>query len=273
MLHEPVAVAVAAAHERGQHERVPHEMFAAVAAAHERGQQQRVLDGWLVLFVAVAHERGQQERVLHEMFAMVAAAHERGQQERVLDARALLLVVTCHKSGEQLFSGSLALCSGRHESPQVLVVHGGQLDPVCLLPAGVATGISRPRHGRPKAASPAERLRRPGSGSAGARHPQQSLGALLLEVERTGLWRPDTAYPPGEFGDLRAHAGLGEHPQPERKRRRAYVVPALDRQAQGNRLQVALVEPPVLPSGRHRGVVAGRPGPGVVIADFGKQAE
>src|SRR5262249_18307181 len=57
--------------------------------------------------------------------------------------------------------------------------------------------------------------------------------------------RADPPDPARELGDLRPHAGLGQHPQAERQRGRADVVALLDLQRQGDGREVILAELPV----------------------------
>lgn len=76
----------------------------------------------------------------------------------------------------------------------------------------------------------------------------------MLKIECTGSRRLEPADLPAELGHIGPDARLGEHRQPERQRRRGDVVTALDRQRQGDRVQIAIVEPPVL-----RGPATGHP--------------
>jgi hypothetical protein len=84
---------------------------------------------------------------------------------------------------------------------------------------------------------------------------QQPQGPFLFELEGLGWRRAHPADPAPQFGDLRAHAGLGQHPQAERQRRGADVVAPLDRQRVRDRRQVVIAELAVGPGqpGRRRG--------------------
>ena len=74
---------------------------------------------------------------------------------------------------------------------------------------------------------------------------EQPERAFLLEVHGHRGERPDPADPPTKLGDLCARSRVGQHPQAEGELGRADVIPLLDRQSQGNRVQVSRAELPV----------------------------
>src|SRR5436305_6097679 len=74
---------------------------------------------------------------------------------------------------------------------------------------------------------------------------QEAEGALLLEVQGTARAGGDAAEAAAEIRDGGADRRLGEHPQTERQRRRADVIPALELERGRDRLEVRLAELPV----------------------------
>lgn len=75
--------------------------------------------------------------------------------------------------------------------------------------------------------------------------PKQAPRALLLEVECLGRWRLDFADSAAEVGYLGTYSLLGQHPDRERKRHRAHVVPPFDRQAERGGGQIGVGVLPV----------------------------
>ena len=74
---------------------------------------------------------------------------------------------------------------------------------------------------------------------------EQTQGALLLEVEGAAGGGRDAPEATAEIRYGCPHRRFGQHPQPEGQGRRADVIPPLELQRGGDRLQISLTELPV----------------------------
>jgi hypothetical protein len=91
---------------------------------------------------------------------------------------------------------------------------------------------------------------------AAGRVGEQAERAFFLEVHGHDRQGPDPPDPASKVGNCRARRGVGQHPQAERERCRADVVALLDRQREGNGIDISLAELS-MPDGID---LAGRPG-------------
>ena len=105
--------------------------------------------------------------------------------------------------------------------------------------AGIGDPVVAESHEAISRGTPAQ----PGDTSSAAG--QEAQGAFLFEVERAARGGGDAAEAAAEIRDGGPDRRLGQHPQAERQRRGADVVPALEFERDGDRLQVRLAELPV----------------------------
>ena len=118
----------------------------------------------------------------------------------------------------------------------------------------------------------------PASSAAG----QQAQSALLLEVQGADRGGWDAAEAAAEIRDSGADRGFGQHTQAERQRRGADIVPALELESGGDRLQVGLAELAMRRPARRAQPARSAPAarsrsstgwPGQRVANLGQEAE